>query len=67
MSIPRVTCPECGAGLRSKTGFTAGEAVACPKCETEFTVEDPDDRPRRPRVAAAADDDDDDRPRRARV
>ena len=40
MTLNRVACPECGAGLKSSTGFTPGQAVSCPKCETEFTVEE---------------------------
>lgn len=39
MSLIRIKCPECGAGLKSSTGFTPGQSVSCPKCETEFTVE----------------------------
>jgi hypothetical protein len=35
-----IACPECGAALKSSTGFVPGQAVSCPKCETEFTVED---------------------------
>ena len=70
MSIPKVTCPECGAGLRSKSGFTAGESVECPKCEAAFTVEEPEEpKPRKPARAAVVvddDDDDDDRPRKKR-
>ena len=42
MPIMRIVCPECGAGLRSPgQGFTAGEVVQCPKCETQFEVEQP--------------------------
>jgi hypothetical protein len=36
MSIHRVECPECGAGLKSAAGFKAGQTIACPKCETYF-------------------------------
>src|SRR5581483_885693 len=44
------------AGLKSQTGFTVGQTVCCPKCETYFAVEEPrggpvgddaDDQPRR--------------------
>lgn len=41
MAIMRITCPECGAGLKSPDGFTAGQEVECPKCSTEFEVEKP--------------------------
>lgn len=42
MPIQRITCPECGAGLRSPgEGFTVGQVVQCPKCETQFEVEQP--------------------------
>ena len=62
MPFPRITCPECGAGLKSATGFDAGQSVVCPKCESEFTVEEPEDG--RPRKAARASDDDEERPRK---
>lgn len=39
MAITRVACPECRAGLKSPTGFTVGQTVCCPKCETYFAVE----------------------------
>ena len=41
MAIMRITCPECGAGLKSADGFTVGQEVECPKCATEFEVEKP--------------------------
>jgi hypothetical protein len=58
VAINRVACPECGAGLKSSTGFTPGQVVSCPKCETEFTVEGAADDAEpaggyRPREAAA--------------
>lgn len=75
MPLNRIACPECGAGLKSKTGFTPGETVCCPKCETYFSVEEPQDgdeeeKPTKDRAAAkggakkpvraaAADDDED--------
>lgn len=66
--IQKVTCPECGAGLKTKNprGFPLGEALECPKCQTYFAVEGP--KPVRKSVAAviADDDDDDDRPRKKR-
>jgi DNA-directed RNA polymerase subunit M/transcription elongation factor TFIIS len=38
----RITCPECGAGLRSPgDGFAVGQVVQCPKCESQFEVEQP--------------------------
>lgn len=43
MSLARIVCPECGAGLKSGSGFSVGETVNCPKCESAFRVEDPDD------------------------
>ena len=67
MAIMRIECPECGAGLKSPTGFKPGQSVACPKCETYFTVEEPEedeDRPAKKKavkaVASRTDDDDDD-------
>ncbi len=65
MAIMRIECPECGAGLKSPTGFAAGQSVACPKCETYFTVEAPEaDLPAKPKKAVKAvssrDDNDDD-------
>ena len=40
MVLNRLTCPECSAGIESSAGYTPGQVVRCPKCETEFTVED---------------------------
>ncbi|HSQ58258.1 MAG TPA: hypothetical protein VLM40_21210 [Gemmata sp.] len=60
MAITRVACPECGAGLKSPTGFKVGQNVCCPKCETYFEVEDPaDEEPAtgKKRVQAAVADD----------
>jgi len=65
VALTRIVCPECGAGLTSKTGFTPGRTAKCPKCETPFTVEEPADDARAPvRAPAAVDDDEDDRPRK---
>ena len=72
----RIECPECGAGLKSPTGFAAGQTVSCPKCETSFTVEAPayeevdeEAAPSKKPVKAVAsrvdvDDDDDEKPRK---
>lgn len=65
MPVLRTSCPECGAGLKSQSGFTPGQTVCCPKCETYFVVEDSTAAPKATRKAMAADDDyDDDRPRK---
>ncbi len=56
MALLKVKCPECNAGLKSPTGFTVGQAVSCPKCETDFTVEEPE------KAGSPADEDDDDAP-----
>jgi hypothetical protein len=40
VSITRVVCPECKAGLKSATGFAVGQTVCCSKCETYFVVTD---------------------------
>jgi Zn-finger nucleic acid-binding protein len=42
MALNRIPCPECGAALKSPSGFTVGHTVCCPKCETYFVVEEPD-------------------------
>ncbi len=55
MALNRIACPECGAGLRSSTGFRPGQTASCPKCETNFTVEEPTG-------AALSIDDEDDQP-----
>ena len=39
MALNHIACPECGAGMKSPTGFTPGQTVCCPKCETDFLVE----------------------------
>jgi hypothetical protein len=49
----RITCPECGAGLKSSAGFKPGQAITCPKCETAFEVEEPEPEPVRPAKKAA--------------
>jgi hypothetical protein len=41
MAMNRIPCPECGASLKSPTGFAAGQTVCCPKCEAYFAVEEP--------------------------
>jgi hypothetical protein len=64
VTLNRVVCPECGAGLKSPTGFAAGQTVCCPKCETYFTVGESADGQKPVGAAAAADDDEDDRPRK---
>ena len=75
MTLMRIVCPECGAGLKSSAGFSVGEAVECPKCETNFSVEEPEveapAKAKKPGKAVARgrnrdddDDDDDDRPRK---
>jgi len=67
MALTRIACPDCGAALKSPSGFTVGKNVCCPKCETHFTVEDPveeeveaEDTPRKKRVQTVVDDEDDD-------
>lgn len=60
MALTRVICPECGAGVKSRSGFAVGETVTCPKCEAEFAVEEPEEADAVPSRAA------DDRPRRKR-
>jgi uncharacterized Zn finger protein (UPF0148 family) len=75
--IQKVTCPECGAVLKTKSprGFKVDDSLECPKCQTYFAVEEPNpgpnDRPKPVKKAVAAviaddDDDDDDRPRKKR-
>jgi hypothetical protein len=69
VALNRIPCPECGAGLKSASGFQVGQSVCCPKCETYFTVEEPDEdaeKPSRPasggkkpvKAAPAPDDED---------
>jgi uncharacterized Zn finger protein (UPF0148 family) len=41
--IHRLTCPECGAGLKSAAGFKPGSTVICPKCEAGFEAEEPEE------------------------
>lgn len=72
MAILKTRCPECNAGLKSPTGFTVGQTVCCPKCETYFSVKEPeeerddeeDETPKKGAKktvkASAADDDGDD-------
>ena len=77
MAIQRITCPECGAGLKSADGFAVGQEVECPKCATEFQVEQPvaakttalapsktKSLSKKTSKLAAGDDDEDDRPKK---
>ncbi len=41
MALLKIRCPECKAPLKSSAGFTVGQTVCCPKCETHFAVEEP--------------------------
>ena len=80
MAIMRITCPECGAGLKSPDGFTVGQEVECPKCSTEFEVEKPVAakttalapsqtkalNKKTTKLSARDDDDDDDKPKKAK-
>ena len=74
-TIMRVTCPECGAGLKADdpAGFEVGQALECPKCDTYFEVEAPKvavakpvAKAKKPAVVVEDDEDDDDRPRKKR-
>ena len=78
-ALMRVTCPECGAGLKADdpAGFEVGQTLECPKCDTYFAVEAPKAstvavaRPvakaKKPAIVAEEDDEDDiDRPRKKR-
>jgi uncharacterized Zn finger protein (UPF0148 family) len=42
VALLKTRCPECNAPLKSSTGFTVGQTVCCPKCETYFAVEEPE-------------------------
>ena len=62
MPILIVLCPDCDARLKSDDGFTAGEEVECPKCETVFRVPDPSARKKA--KPPAVEDDDEERPKK---
>lgn len=38
MAIPQTQCPECREVVASEAGFSSGQTVLCPKCETYFTA-----------------------------
>ena len=40
MALNRLACPACGAAVHSAAGFAIGQAVNCPKCESEFSVDE---------------------------
>jgi phage FluMu protein Com len=77
MPILQVACPECGAKLSSRAGFTAGQTIKCPKCEdvfalpaarrkppVELEIDDEDERPTpKKKKPAVVEDDEDDEPR----
>jgi hypothetical protein len=44
VALKNIICPECNTKLKSPTGFLLGATVSCPKCETDFTVREPDDK-----------------------
>jgi hypothetical protein len=75
VAILRAVCPGCGAGLKctDPAGFTAGEALTCPKCDTSFKVKATAvaARPVAAKPAArkpqVVDDDEDDRPKKKAV
>ena len=54
MALLKIKCPECNAGLKSPTGFTVGQTVCCPKCETYFAVEEPEEEEEAPKKSAPA-------------
>lgn len=71
MPLNRIACPECGAGLKSASGFDPGDTVSCPKCETDFVVPEPepDEVPKKGKAAGkkpvrAAASDEDERPKK---
>ena len=73
MPILRAVCPGCGAGLKctDPAGFAVGEAVTCPKCDTEFKVKAAAPVAAKPVAAKPVakkpqviDDDEDDRPKK---
>src|SRR6478672_6937992 len=39
MRVHQITCPHCGAGMKSEAGIRAGRTVPCPKCKKTFAVE----------------------------
>jgi uncharacterized Zn finger protein (UPF0148 family) len=74
MPVTKIRCPECDAALKSEDGFTAGEDVTCPKCDTAFAVPKPKakavlaeteemDQPPKKKKKKAASSADDDAPR----
>lgn len=76
MPILRAVCPGCGAGLKctDPAGFAVGEAVTCPKCDTDFKVKAAAPVAAKPVAAKPAvkkpqvvDDDEDDRPKKKAV
>jgi len=43
MRVHQVSCPKCGAGVKSQAGIPVGKTIPCPKCKTKFVAEAPDD------------------------
>lgn len=43
MRVHQISCPKCGAELKSKAGILVGQTVPCPKCKTKFPVQAPDE------------------------
>jgi hypothetical protein len=42
VALHSIACPECGARVKSSKGFKRGQDVSCPKCETDFSVDNVD-------------------------
>jgi hypothetical protein len=41
VAIHKTNCPKCSVGFTSKAGFAVGEVIRCPKCGTNFAIQQP--------------------------
>jgi hypothetical protein len=54
MPVSKVSCPECGAVLKSSKPVTPGKKIRCPKCGESFTAPSEEVQEARPRPATKA-------------
>jgi hypothetical protein len=49
VAIQKTNCPKCNVPFTSKAGFAVGEVIRCPKCGTNFAIQQP--APQKPKPA----------------
>lgn len=62
VSISKITCPSCGAGLRLTGVLPVGKRIKCPKCSDAFVVPEEEEEERKPQPRQVVEEVDDDEP-----